>query len=1152
MSVFACAACARRFNVGDVTAGQSVRCPHCGHLQPVPDAVPGNNTPPHAPLQSDTARVSEAVAVPPSADPQQAETVAFQAAPPDPAPLPRTDVSLPRGAVISSLPATLPPDPAIQPDAPELPAVPGYEILGELGRGGMGVVYKALHLRLNRVVAVKMILGGAHASEADLVRFLAEAEAVAHLQHLNIVQIYGSGQHKGLPFFTLEFVPGGSLADKVRAAPLPPRAAAHLIEQLARGVGYAHAQGVVHRDLKPGNVLLGADGTPKVTDFGLAKRVEGGAGLTRTGTVMGTPSYMAPEQAGGQKDVGPAADIYALGAILYELLTGRPPFQAPTAVDTVMQVVTNEPVPPRRLQPKLPRDLETICLKCLQKEPHRRYASAAELADDLARFREDRPIVARPVGRLERGWRWCKRNPVPATMAATLAAGALVALYFLNAERTRTLHNLERARSAEADLAVQLQKTRQAEREKTDKLWQSYFDRARAGFFSRQPGQRLDGLAALSAAARIRPAEQLRDQAIACMALVDLRTVKSGITLPEGAHSPAVDPSGKRYAYVDRTGAVSVRRLSDGSEVARRGPGNDPVVGGVEFSPDGRLLAVFSAAVVVVWDPERDQEIVRRPRRGFSFAFSPDSRQAAVGDDPTVRLFDLASGRERLALPTGLADLRFAFAPDGRRLAATGIWQSPAVRVYDCETGGLLQEFALPRTKAASGPSWHPDGERLAVGGADGRVYLFHVPRQKLLAVLEGHAQDVIITLFTPAGDHLLTTSWDGTLRLWEVATGRLLLSRAAPATTTTFAPQASRLGYVTDRNRSLQFIELADDREYRSLARDLAVGYGHNRSAAVSPDGRLLAVATAGGVRLWDLASGREPVHWPSPPCMAVAFMPDGSELLTSGPAGLQRWPIHPEPGAHGAVVIGPPRTARLPVIPTAFQLAADGRTAAVLSEKLQTVVLIDLESEQARPFRLNHPRCSYVALSPDGRWAATGGWHAPAQGIWDTRTGRLVHELKLGPQTAVYFSPDSRWLITTRPEEYCFWDMRTWRPGLRIARELAPYPGPLAFSRDGQWLAVELTPGVVGLLDWKAGRVLARLEDPTHDRANALCFSPDGAQLVTVACYDKTAHVWDLRRIRAGLKAIHLDWDAPDYPPAPPHSPLSPFKVIAGGGGQ
>jgi tetratricopeptide (TPR) repeat protein/tRNA A-37 threonylcarbamoyl transferase component Bud32 len=300
---------------------------------------------------------------------------------------------------------------------PQAETIPGYEILGELGRGGMGVVYKARQKSLNRIVALKMILAGIHASPTATVRFLQEAETIARLKHPNIVHIHEFGKHDGKPYFSLEFVDGGSLAAKLRGHPLPPGQAAETVQTLARAVQVAHDQRIWHRDLKPGNILLTADGVPKIADFGLAKH--GDVDMTATGEVLGTPSYMAPEQARG-RGVGPAVDIYALGAILYELLSGRPPFRADTPVDTVRQVVAEEPVPPSRLNPKVPRVLEIVCLKCLEKEPGRRYASAEALAEDLRRFRAGEPIAARPAGPLERGWRWCRRNPVVASLSALL------------------------------------------------------------------------------------------------------------------------------------------------------------------------------------------------------------------------------------------------------------------------------------------------------------------------------------------------------------------------------------------------------------------------------------------------------------------------------------------------------------------------------------------------------------------------------------------------------------------------------------------------------------------------------------------------------------------------------------------------------------
>jgi serine/threonine-protein kinase len=306
--------------------------------------------------------------------------------------------------------------------AADLPRIRGYELQEVLGRGGMGVVYKAWHRRLSRAVALKMLLAGPYARPEELERFLREAEAVAGLRHANVVQVYDVGDLDGRPYFTMEYVEGGSLAQKLAGTPQPADQAAALVATLAEATEVAHQSGIVHRDLKPANILLTADGTPKISDFGLARRLKGGEGLTLTGVPVGTPSYMAPEQGRGSRDaIGPATDVYALGAILYELLTGRPPFRAETAAATLQQVLTEDSVPPSRLNPRVPRDLETICLKCLHKEPARRYASAAALAEDLQHYGRGEPIAACPASRLERLARWVRRHPAAAGLLAALA-----------------------------------------------------------------------------------------------------------------------------------------------------------------------------------------------------------------------------------------------------------------------------------------------------------------------------------------------------------------------------------------------------------------------------------------------------------------------------------------------------------------------------------------------------------------------------------------------------------------------------------------------------------------------------------------------------------------------------------------------------------
>jgi serine/threonine protein kinase len=327
----------------------------------------------------------------------------------------------------------------------------GYEVISELGRGGMGVVYLASQKKLGRQVALKMILAGGYSSQAERQRFLAEAEAVAAVSHPNIVQIYDLGAHEELPYFALEYCSGGSLAQKLLTGPLPPFPAAQLIEKLARGIEAAHDKKIIHRDLKPANILLTDDGNPKITDFGLARRTESQSGLTQSGAILGTPSYMAPEQATSSLDeISPATDVYALGAILYECLTGRPPFRAPTLVETIGQLLNDEPVSPSNLMPGLPRDLETICLKALQKRPKNRYPTALQLAEDLARFTRGDAILARPASRVEKTYRLIRRHPALSSLAIAFVVGLGVLFAVVSAANVRLQKEKALAQSEKA------------------------------------------------------------------------------------------------------------------------------------------------------------------------------------------------------------------------------------------------------------------------------------------------------------------------------------------------------------------------------------------------------------------------------------------------------------------------------------------------------------------------------------------------------------------------------------------------------------------------------------------------------------------------------------------------------------------------------
>jgi serine/threonine-protein kinase len=375
-----------------------------------------------------------------------------------------------------------------------LPTVAGYEVLGEIGRGGMGVVFKARHLTLNRVVALKVIADPSGTTAAKLVRFRQEAEAVAKLQHPNIVQIFETGVADGRPYLALEHIDGGTLKQKTSGIPQPPRDAARTLETVARAVHHAHEQRIVHRDLKPHNILLTSGGVPKVTDFGLARTLDSGGGVTMTTDFVGTPAYSAPEQVQNRHhDIGPATDVYALGATLYELLTGHPPFESASLSALLRMVVEQEPTPIRRLRPDCPRDLETVCLKCLQKEPGLRYGSAAALADDLRRYQADEPISARPVRVIERGWRLAKRNPVVAGLVA--AVGLLLLTGAIGG-------GVAAARFKErADDALKAKKDADAARHEVGvQLWRSQLNEARANTRSGLPGQRFASLELLKKA----------------------------------------------------------------------------------------------------------------------------------------------------------------------------------------------------------------------------------------------------------------------------------------------------------------------------------------------------------------------------------------------------------------------------------------------------------------------------------------------------------------------------------------------------------------------------------------------------------------------------------------------------------------------------
>ncbi len=914
------------------------------------------------------------------------------------------------------------------------------------------------------------------------------------------------------------------------------RTVANLGIQAAEALEHAHQLGVIHRDIKPANMMVDARGNLWITDFGLA-HCQGAVELTMSGDLLGTLRYMSPEQALAQRVlVDQRTDIYSLGATLYELLTLEPAFPGTDRRQLLRQIAFEEPKPPRRLNKAIPAELETIVLKAVEKNPADRYGTAQELADDLERYLKDEAIRARRPSPRQRAAKWIRRHPgvtgtagVSALVTLLLAVAGLWANnWMMQAEQKQTKQERDRAFKAEE--------------EGKSRLFHSLVAQARGKRLSRRVGQRFECLGALEEATQL--ARQLnlpeadflelRNEVISCLALLDLRVAKEWEGWPSGTVNVDFDATLERYARSDRAGHVSVRRVADDTLICQL-PDLPPGVLGVRFSDDGQFLGVRPNGNnwLKVWNlsAPRSPPLLDVPAF-HDFCFSPDSRRVAVAHgDGSINVSELPSGQRLRRFPPGPPLAWIAFRPNTQQLAVS---HSGGIQIHDLDTGNIVADLPQP---GFSGLAWHAEGKMLAASVApENRVYLWDVPARKQTVILQGHNASGIICAFPHAGDLLATTCWDGKLRLWDSRTGKQLFSTPWEwSPWLRFSPDDRLLAGQVDGSK-LRIWEVASGGKYRTLVRDPVLGRISLGSAAVHGDGRLLALGMQDGFGLFDLESGRALDFIKLPGLIHVLFEPGG--LLTQISGCLMRWPIQPDPASPALLRVGPPEKLSLPWSVSAA--SGDGRVMAVPQNWGALVVHRDRPDQ---PIRLErHDDVRNVAVSPDRRWVATGSFGASPQAkVWDALTGKLEKELPTGPGQHVAFSADGRWLATSG-DSVRAWEVSSWRLGADKKAVIRTF---LAFSPDSRLLAYDTGHGAVCLVDPQTGREYARLEDPNQDRANWICFSPDGTRLVTVSGDSQSVHVWDLRAIRDQLAEMDLDWDLPPYPPAGDPKDAPPLRV-------
>jgi serine/threonine protein kinase/tetratricopeptide (TPR) repeat protein/WD40 repeat protein len=932
------------------------------------------------------------------------------------------------------------------------------------------------------------------------------------------------------------------------------RSVARVGVQVAEALAYAHKQGILHRDIKPSNLLLDQQGTVWITDFGLAK-AEGAGELTHTGDIVGTLRFMAPERFDGTSL--PQSDVYGLGLTLYEMLTLRPAFEDSNRARLVEQVLREMPVRPRKLDRRIPRDLETIVLKAMAKDPADRYATAELLAEDLRRFLADRPIRARRSSLSERTWRWCRRNPVVATLAAMvilLLVVMTVGVLVRNAELRQALKDSDAAR----------REIEEAQRKTDRQRWEATLEQAKANRLSRRPGQRIKTLQLLrqcaeEARALSVPAErraELRNAVIATLAMPDLYLEEVGG--PVGVDNEAdFDGNVEHYAVTDEKGNCSVRRVAGDVELYRI-PGTGKKARPY-WSHSGRFLALNVDGGQVRLGERTDtgwQERLVLAANAICASFRRDDRLVAIAHgDGGISVYELPSLVLRYRLPPDTIGrtVDIDLHPTAPLVACASYFHS-VLQVRDLCSGKVLAK--LDRLAKPCKPAWHPDGRHLLAAEGEGSKIHEYEWDSSTPALARRRAFPTGSSScgvgFNRTGDRFAASGWGHIMYLFDFETGHLLFQ--TPAMWRGLRPRFDvsgewLAGAVAGQGDKLSVWRVGDARDHRTFAPAALEERQGFASAAVHPEGRLLATTRSrGGVDLWDLSSGRKFGFIPLPQSRtAHATFDRSGALYTTGWEGTFRWPVCPLADSGDRLQVGPPELLPFPRGAQELALSPDGRVRVKAyyngyGETPYTGAWVQLGDRPGALTRILPGTSSVAAsVSPDGRWIAISqhfGRVAISKVTDDERLERVT-ELP-GSGSFCRFSRDGRWLWTGLNGGQLY-HTGSWEPGPACMGHAC------AFSPAGNLLATTLATGHLTLFDSTTGRQLAQLEDPNLDVAEPPAFSPDGTRLITLTNGKvKGIHVWDLRRMRRALKEMDLDWDSPEYPPQPEARPLTQVDLV------